>query len=139
MEAAAQTAKSSTCCSVPKGAIIVKDNNIIASGYNNVPNGVIPCSIKYGGCYRRKLGYASGEGLQYCKGIHAEAMAIHAAEKNGLETSKATLYTTHFPCDECAKLIINSGISRVLYSHEYKATFTKELFSKANVHVERLT
>ena len=135
MEYARKIALQSTCCGKPKGAVIVKDGEIISSGFNNVPYNVQSCKLKYGHCHRRNLGYLTGQGLQFCRGIHAEASAIVNAAKCGISIANTTLYTTHFPCNECAKLILCSGIERVVYSEEYLTDSNIDIFSQTNIHI----
>jgi dCMP deaminase len=138
MEYAREVSFQSTCYSTPKGAVIVKNDEIISCGFNNVPYGIQPCKLKYGYCYRRKLGYLTREGLQFCRGIHAEASSIVYAAKVGIPIENATLYTTHFPCNECAKLIINSGIKRIVYSEAYSTDSNIDIFSQTNIFIEQL-
>lgn len=138
MKLAFHTSNQSTCYSNPKGAIIIHANKIVASGFNNVSPGVLSCREKMGCYHRRALGYQSGEGLLYCRGVHAEAAAICNAAKIGVSIDGATLYTTHFPCNECAKLIANSGISRVVYANEYSADYSLEIFLGANIRLDHL-
>lgn len=135
MQVAFEIAKQSTCYSEPKGAIIVKNDVILATGYNNVPISGMSCRDKYGYCYRRKLGFQTGEGLEFCRGIHAEAAAICEAARKGYSVEGAILFTTHFPCNECAKLIVNAGIIKVCYQHEYSSCFSSEILRQGNVSV----
>jgi dCMP deaminase len=102
----------STCLAFPVGAVIVKDRQILATGYNGSPPGSPHCTAQ-GYCY---------EGLQKCtdnnlpsRSIHAEANAIAQAAKHGIRTEGATIYVTLEPCLSCLKLIISSGIKHVFY------------------------
>lgn len=139
MEYARKVSFFSTCDSSPKRAVIVRGGDVISYGFNNVPFGIEPCNLKYGCCYREKLGYLAGEGLQFCRGIHAESSAIVNAAKNGLSIEHAILYTTHLPCSDCTKLILNSGIKRVVYLEEYPTDTTVDLFLQANILLEKIT
>ena len=127
----------SSCLSAPKGAIIIKDKRIIATGYSGAPAGIVSCYEK-GYCLKRRLGYGHGEGHHECKAVHAEANAILNAAKTGVSTNDCMMYCTHKPCEECAKMIIQSGIKVVYYCKEYESKFAKELFEESNVELVKL-
>jgi dCMP deaminase len=102
----------STCLAFPVGAVIVKDRQILATGYNGSPPGSPHCTTQ-GYCY---------EGLQKCtdnnlpsRSIHAEANAIAQAAKHGIRTEGSSIYVTLEPCLACLKLIISAGIKQVFY------------------------
>lgn len=105
----------STCIKQHVGAIIVKDKHIISTGYNGTPRGVSHCTDDT--CLRMDLG--SLEKSYLCRGVHAEQNAIIQAAFHGTSTDGATLYTTHFPCMACSKLLINAGIKEIVYQKEY--------------------
>ena len=128
-----------TSCNTPGraiGAVIVKDKRIMTTGYNGAPAGLKTCKER-GECLRRKLGIASGTRAEVCYAIHAEQNAIIQAAKLGISIDGATLYCTHQPCSVCARIIINAGITRVVYQEGYPDAFTLELFEEAKVQVER--
>ena len=118
------------------GAIIVKDKHVLATGYNGAPAGVKSCEER-GECLRRKLDIQSGTRQEICYAVHAEQNAIVQAAKFGINLNGATLYCTHQPCVICAKMIINAGISRVVYKDGYPDEFSLQLFNEANVKVEK--
>lgn len=118
------------------GAIIVKDKRVIATGYNGAPAGIQSCEEK-GECLRRKLNIESGTKHELCFAVHAEQNAVIQAAKLGANINDATLYCTHQPCVICAKIIINSGITRVVYKEGYPDDFSMHLFKEANVKVEK--
>ena len=128
----------SSCYQVNRhvGAIIVKDKRVIATGYNGAPAGIQSCEEK-GECLRRKLEIPSGTKHELCFAVHAEQNAVIQAAKLGVNINGATLYCTHQPCVICAKIIINSGISRVVYKEGYPDEFSMLLFKAANVTVEK--
>lgn len=103
----------STCLAFPVGAAIVKDRQILATGYNGSPAGSVHCTAQ-GFCY---------EGLSSCdasktmpsRSVHAEANAIAQAAKHGISTAGATIYVTLEPCLSCLKLVISAGIREVFY------------------------
>lgn len=118
------------------GAVIVKDKRIITTGYNGAPSGIKSC-VEKGECLRKKLGIPSGTKHELCFAVHAEQNAIIQAARLGISIDKATLYCTHQPCVICAKMIINSGISRVVYENGYPDEFSIQLFEEAGIKVEK--
>ena len=135
MEMAELTAKRATCARRQVGAFIVRDNRAVATGYNGAPRGLAHCE-EIGGCMRQKLGIPSGQRHELCYAVHAEQNAIIQAAKLGVSIEGATLYCTHQPCILCAKMIVNSGISRVVYGEGYPDEFSLEIFGEAGVCVE---
>ena len=117
------------------GCVIVKNKRIMTTGYNGAPAGVRTC-VERGECLREKLGIPSGTKQEICYATHAEQNAIIQAAKLGIEISGATLYCTHQPCILCAKMIVNSGITRVVYGEGYPDEFSMEIFGEAGVDVE---
>jgi len=120
------------------GAVIVKNKRIVTTGYNGAPAGIKTC-VERGECLRKKLGIASGTKHEICYAIHAEQNAIIQAAKLGSSIDGATLYCTHQPCVICAKMIVNSGISRVVYKHGYPDEFSVQMLREGGVILERFT
>ncbi len=118
------------------GAVITRDKRILTTGYNGAGSGIQSCKER-GECLRRKLNIASGTRAEVCYAVHAEQNAIIQAAKLGLSVDGATLYCTHQPCVICAKMIINSGISRVVYKEGYPDEFSLEMFKQAGVTLEK--
>ncbi|MFI3128715.1 MAG: cytidine/deoxycytidylate deaminase family protein [Bacillota bacterium] len=118
------------------GAVIVKNNRILTTGYNGAPQNIKSC-VEKGECMRDTLGIASGTKHELCYAVHAEQNAIVQAAKLGLAIDGATLYCTHQPCVICAKLIINSGISRIVYQNQYPDDFSIELLKESGVIMEK--
>lgn len=118
------------------GAVIVRDKRILTTGYNGAPAGVTPCRDK-GYCMRDRLGIASGTQAEKCYAVHAEQNAICQAAKLGVSLEGATLYCTHQPCTICTRLIINSGIKRVVYKYPYPDEFSMQLFAEAGTLVQK--
>lgn len=104
----------STCLRRQIGALVVKDNVIVSTGYNGAPKGFPHCLDV--GCRRDKLNIASGERHEECVGVHAEQNALLQA---GRDAESATLYVNAYPCKICAKLIINAGIIKVVITGDY--------------------
>lgn len=116
-------AENSYCTSRKVGALIVKDKMIISDGYNGTPSG-----------FENVCETEDGVTKSYV--LHAEANAITKIAKSGNSSLGATLYVTASPCIECAKLIIQSGIKRVVYSEKYRLEDGIELLNRAGVEVE---
>ena len=118
------------------GAVIVKNKRILTTGYNGAPAGIKTC-VERGECLRKKQGIASGTRQELCYAIHAEQNAIIQAAKLGVSIQDATLYCTHQPCVICAKMIVNAGISRVVYREGYPDEFAREMLEEGGVSLER--
>ena len=116
------------------GAVIVRNKRIITTGYNGAPAGVMSC-VERGECLRRKLNIPSGTQHELCYAIDAEQKAIIQAAKLGSSIEGATLYCTHQPCVICAKMIVNSGIARVVYGEGYPDEFALKIFEMAGVEL----
>ena len=117
------------------GAVIVKDKRVMTTGYNGAPAGIQTC-VERGECPRERMGIPSGQRHELCYAVHAEQNAIIQAAKLGISINGATLYCTHQPCILCAKMIVNSGITRVVYGEGYPDEFSMEIFGEAGVDVE---
>ena len=133
MDIARLVAKRSTCIRRGVGAILVKNKQILASGYNGAPTGVAHCAQT--GCLREKLKVPSGERHELCRGIHAEQNAIIQAALHGVSIKGAILYCTNLPCSICAKMIINAGITQIIYLAGYADTMSEEMLAEAGVDV----
>ena len=118
------------------GAVIVKNKRIVTTGYNGAPAGIRTC-VERGECLRKKKGIASGTHHELCYATHAEQNAIIQAAKLGSSIDGATLYCTHQPCVICAKMIVNSGIRRVVYREGYPDDFSVEILTEGGVPLER--
>ncbi len=119
-------AENSYCVRRKVGAILVKDKMIISDGYNGTPSG-----------FENVCEDENGLTKPYV--LHAEANAITKVAKSANNSEHATLYVTTSPCIECAKLIIQAGISRVVYTDSYRILDGIELLKKANVEVVQIT
>lgn len=135
MEIAELVSKRSTCLSRHVGAVIVKDRRILATGYNGSPKGLPHCLDI--GCLRRDLGIPSGQRLELCRGSHGEENAIVQAANYGTPLEGSEIYCTHQPCLTCTKMIINSGIKRVVFAGEYPHPMSIEFMHAAGIVVEK--
>lgn len=123
----------STCLRRQVGAIIVKDNRILASGYNGVPSKVPHCETT--GCLRQKLNIPSGERQEICRGLHAEQNAIIQAAVHGVSVEGATIYCTNKPCSICTKMLINAKVAKIIYVEDYNDPLSEELLSVTDIRV----
>ena len=115
-------AENSYCNRRKVGALIVKDKMIISDGYNGTPSG-----------FENVCEDEDGHTKPYV--LHAEANAITKVAKSNNSSNGATLYVTAAPCMECAKLIIQSGIRRVVYVESYRLSDGIELLERAGIEV----
>ena len=134
MEMADLARKRTTCLRRGVGAVIVKDNRVLATGYNGVPKGIRHCSEI--GCQRERLGVPSGQRHELCRGLHAEQNAIIQAACMGCSIEGATLYCSTQPCVICTKMIINAGIRRIVISEDYPDPLAEEMLREAGIPVE---
>ena len=118
------------------GAVIALDKRILTTGYNGASSGVKSCKER-GVCLRRELQIPSGTRQEVCYATHAEQNAIIQAARMGLSVAGATLYFTHQPCVICAKMIINSGIKRIVYREGYPDEFSLRLLDESGVRIEK--
>lgn len=126
--------KRSNCFKSRVGCVIVKDNRVVATGYNGTPSGVLNCF--QGGCDRCLGASKSGNNLDKCLCIHAEENAIIDAGRH--KCIGATIYTTFFPCLICAKSIAQAGITRLVYCLDYFHHKSDELLKSKNILIEQL-
>ena len=132
-----QVAERSTCTRAKVGAVIVRDKNILATGYNGAPAGMPHCTDV--GCLVYTSRTPAGETEENCfRTIHAEINAIAQAAKNGAAISGASIYITHTPCIHCLKVLVNTGIKHAYYEHEYKLHTLEELRKYTDVTLERV-
>jgi dCMP deaminase len=125
MQIALTIASASYCIRKKVGALIVKNNNIIAIGYNGTISGFENiCELK--------------DGSTNPEVLHAESNAIAKCAKSSNNSDGATLYVTLSPCFECAKIIIQSGIKEVVYLEEYRNTEGIKLLNKSKVNVKQI-
>jgi len=118
MNIATVVATRSSCVRRQVGAVIIRDNNIISGGYNGTPRGLPNCDE--GGCARcNSTSAAPGQSLAECLCSHAEENAITQAAFHGASVRGSTLYSTFKPCLICSKMIINAGLTRVVFGEDY--------------------
>lgn len=118
-------AQLSHCSRKKVGAIIVKDSIIISDGYNGTPAGFDNCC-------------ENDEGNTHWYVLHAEANAILKVARSSNNCKDATLYLTHSPCKDCSKLVLQSGITRLVYQEAYKDTSGIDFLKNAGLEVVQL-
>jgi dCMP deaminase len=129
-----QVAERSTCPRARVGAVIVRDRNILATGYNGAPAGLAHCTDV--GCLIYESRAPGGELETNCyRSIHAEINAITQAAKNGAAIAGADVYVTHSPCIQCLKVLVNTGVRRVFYEHPYKLDTLGWLLDQASIEL----
>lgn len=134
MEIAEIVKTRSTCLRRQVGAVIVKENRIITTGYNGAPSGLKHCT-EIGGCERARLNIPSGQRHELCRALHAEQNAIIQAAKVGVSTEGATIYITLQPCVICAKMLVNAGIKRIVFKGEYPDALSKAILEEAEIEL----
>ena len=136
MQLAIVVAGRSTCLRRQVGAVLVKEKQILSTGYNGSPSGLLHCDEV--GCLRQSLGVPSGERHEICRAVHAEQNALVQAAKHGVAIAGADLYTTLQPCVQCTKMIINAGILRVVYTHSYPDQLAVDMAREAGLELIQL-
>jgi dCMP deaminase len=125
MQITFQVARRSTCPRAAVGAVIVRDKRILTTGYNGAPSGLphcteVGCLMVNGHCVRT---------------LHAEQNAIIQGALHGVNVSGSTLYVTHQPCLNCAKMIINAGIQRIVYAGHYPDEIARAFLDGAGIEL----
>jgi dCMP deaminase len=136
MAIARLVASRSTCLRRQVGAVLVKDRNILATGYNGTPSGISHCEQT--GCLRQQLGVPSGERHELCRGLHAEQNALIQAAKHGVAIAGAILYCTNSPCSICSKMIINAGLEKIIFQDGYPDELSLQMLSEAEIELQPL-
>ncbi len=125
-----------TCRRHNVGAVIVKNKQILTTGYNGAAAGLKDCLEL--GCLRDALKIPSGTRQEICRAIHAEQNAIIQAALHGVQIEGATMYCTHSPCIICAKMIANAKIKRFVTCGEYADKSFEPLFAEAGIKFEKI-
>lgn len=123
----------STCMRRQVGAVLVRNDRIISTGYNGAPRGLAHCYDT--GCLRSERKIPSGHRYELCRGVHAEQNAIINAAYYGIATQDAVLYCTNQPCIICARMIINAGIIRVVHSGNFDDSLALTLMEEAEISI----
>ena len=133
MDVAARFAQLSSAVRLQVGAIVVKDDRIISIGYNGMPSG-------WDNTCEDTVFQQDGTSALKTKPevLHAESNAIAKLARCGESGDGASIFVTHSPCMECAKLIYQSGIQQVYYKHDYRSRDGIDFLNKCNVGVEQI-
>jgi dCMP deaminase len=117
------------------GAVLVKESQILSTGYNGAPKGLPHCDEV--GCVREELGVKPGERHELCRGLHAEQNSIIQAAYHGVSVKGAKMYCTTFPCSICTKMLINAGITEVIYIDQYEDKLSTQLLEESGIKVRQ--
>jgi len=126
-----------TCIRRQVGAVIVRDRQILTTGYNGAPRGMKHAAEV--GCLREQRGVPSGQRAEICRGLHAEQNAIIQAAYQGIGIRDSVLYCTNAPCTICIKMIANAGIKRVYYLEPYQDELSTSIAAEAGIELVQLT
>ncbi|MGE5396006.1 MAG: deoxycytidylate deaminase [Chitinophagales bacterium] len=126
----------STCKRRNVGAVLVRGDRIIATGYNGAPQGLAHCLDV--GCLREEQGIPSGHRYELCRGVHAEQNALINAAIYGVSTMDSVLYCTNQPCILCARMLINAGVKRIVHQGDFDDNLALKFFNEAGVEVVEL-
>lgn len=131
MTLANQVATRTTCVRRAVGCVLVRDKRILATGYNGAPSGLRHCGEV--GCMRQQLGVPSGQKHELCRALHAEQNAIIQAARHGISIEGATIYVNTQPCVLCAKMLINAGISEIVYQNPYPDELSMSMLEESGI------
>jgi len=123
----------STCLRRHVGAVMVKNERIISTGYNGAPRGITHCMDM--GCMRQTEGIPSGQRYELCRGVHAEQNAIINAAYYGVSTQNSILYCTNQPCTICARMIINAGVVKVVHRGNFVDKLALDFMNEAGIEL----
>jgi dCMP deaminase len=133
VELADLVASRSTCLRRHVGAVLVRNERIISTGYNGAPRGLGHCLDI--GCMREEMGIPSGQRYELCRGVHAEQNAIINAAYYGVSTQETFLYCTNQPCIICARILINAGIIRVVHRGNFDDKLALQFMQEAGIEL----
>ena len=134
LKIASVVAERSTCRRHHVGAVAVRNKHILATGYNGAPSGFKDCLEL--GCLRDELNIPSGTRQEICRGIHAEQNVIIQASLHGVSLEGSTIYATHTPCNQCAKMLVNAKIARYVSFGRYDDNTFIDLFQEAGIELD---
>lgn len=132
LQLAQLVATRATCPRRQVGAVLVRDHQILATGYNGAIRGAPHCTEV--GCLLVK----NGERESCVRAVHAELNALLQCALNGVSSKGSTLYVTDYPCVHCAKALVQAGVVRVVYMKDYPDPHSEEIFLSAGLQVEKV-
>lgn len=124
MDSAERLATRSTCDRLSVGAVLVKANRIVASGYNGSVSGLPHCD---------DVGHLYNEEGRCIRTVHAEMNILTDCAKRGVSADGGTVYVNHEPCENCAKHLAQAGIKKIVYKHDYPNKYNKEFLQDVEV------
>jgi dCMP deaminase len=124
----------STCLRRQVGAIIVKDKQILATGYNGSPRGIKHCQET--GCLREQMNVPSGQRHELCRGLHAEQNVIIQAAIHGAKIGGGTMYCTYMPCIICTKMLINAGLKKIVFKGFYPDDAAMQMLKESGMEIQ---
>ncbi|MFA4967469.1 MAG: dCMP deaminase family protein [Candidatus Margulisiibacteriota bacterium] len=133
MQITRDVAERAICVKRKVGAIIVKDNHLLSTGYNGAPKGFEHCTEKT--CIRKIMSVPSGQRHELCRGLHAEQNAIIQAAVHGVKIDGGTMYCNYQPCVICVKMMINAGIKKLVYAGGYPDELAAEMLKESKIEV----
>jgi dCMP deaminase len=133
VETAFVWARRSTCSRLSVGAVIHREGRILSQGYNGAPAGLPHCPLDEPEKDRVRV-----HTPEECRAVHAEANAIAWAARHGVGLEGSGIVITHQPCLNCARLIINAGISSVVYVHPYRLLDGVSLLLDAGIQTQQV-
>ncbi len=135
MKMADLVSERSTCLRRKVGAVLVRDKRVLATGYNGAPKGLKHCDET--GCLREQMKVPSGERHELCRGVHAEQNAIIQAAVFGVSVEGSVMYISNHPCSVCAKMMLNAGISEVVFEGDYEDELAIQLLKEGDIMARR--
>lgn len=133
LELADLVASRSSCLRRQVGAVLVRKERIISTGYNGAPRGLSHCLEL--GCLREEMQIPSGHRYELCRGVHAEQNAIINAAFYGVSTQDSVIYCTNQPCLICARMIINAGIIKVVHRGNFDDKLAVQFLQEAGIEI----
>jgi dCMP deaminase len=137
MRMAFLAASRSNCIRRKVGAVLVRDRNILATGYNGPPSNTAHCDVV--GCIRDDMNIPSGERHELCRGLHAEQNAIIQAAVHGVSIRDSVIYTTTHPCVVCSKMLMNAKIVEIVYAEGYPDELSELMLMESDIKKRRFT
>ena len=134
MQIAQVVSTRSTCIRRSVGCVLTReDRQIISTGYNGAPRGIEHCTSI--GCYRELHNIPSGEQHELCRAAHAEQNAIAQAARHGISTINSIIYCTLQPCSICMKIMINAGVTKIVYGDGYPDKMSLSMAEEAKIEI----
>jgi dCMP deaminase len=135
MKIARDVSERAICVKRKVGALVVKENRILSTGYNGAPKGFKHCTEKT--CLRKQMNVPSGQRHELCRGLHAEQNAIIQAAWHGVKIEGGAMYCTYQPCVICVKMLINAGIVKLVYSGGYPDDLALQMLKESKLKIIR--